>query len=56
MKMNCWFALLAVAMMGFASTAYAQSPLAYGLPISLDAAKKVAMAAIAEAKKNAWGA
>jgi glc operon protein GlcG len=55
MRMNRWLALAVVGIMGFASGAFAQSPPPYGLPISLDAAKKVAAAAIAEAKKNNWG-
>ncbi len=54
MKMNRWLAFFAVAMMGFASASFAQAPPPYGLPISLEVAKKVATAAIAEAKKNNW--
>ena len=54
MKMNRWFALVVVIMIGFASGVFAQSPPPYGSPISLDVAKKVAAAAIDEAKKNNW--
>jgi glc operon protein GlcG len=54
MKMNRWFALVVVLMMGFASGAFAQSSPPYGLPISLEMAKKAAAAAFAEAKKNNW--
>lgn len=54
MKMNRWFALVVVAIMCFASGAFAQAPPPYGPPISLDDAKKVAAAAFAEAKKNNW--
>ena len=56
--------LAAVALAGvFALTAHAQNPpgaapsappLPYGAPISIDAAKKAAAAALAEAKKNNW--
>ena len=35
-------------------TAFAQMPNAYGLPISLENAKKIAAPAIAEAAKNNW--
>jgi glc operon protein GlcG len=48
-------AILAVALVGFASGAAAQqmsNP--YGMPISLEVAKKAAAAAAAEAKKNNW--
>jgi glc operon protein GlcG len=54
MKMNRWFALVVVVIMGFASGVFAQSPPPYGLPISLEMAKKAAAAAVAEAKKNNW--
>jgi len=54
MKMNRWFALVVVVIMGFASGAFAQAPPPYGLPISLEVAKKVAAAAVAEAQKNNW--
>ncbi len=53
-KMNRCFALVVVVIMGFASGAFAQAPPPYGLPISLEVAKKVAAAAVAEAKKNNW--
>ena len=53
--MNRWFALVFVAVMVFASGAFAQGPPPYGAPISLDVAKKITGAAIAEAKKNNWG-
>lgn len=52
--MNRWFVLFAVAMIGFASASFAQAPPPYGLPISLEMAKKVATAAITEALKNNW--
>jgi hypothetical protein len=42
MKMNRWFALVVVVIMGFASGAFAQAPPPYGSPISLDVAKKAA--------------
>ena len=35
-------------------SAHAQSPAPYGLPISVENAKKVAAAALAEARKNSW--
>lgn len=54
MKMNRWFALVVVVMVGFASAVFAQSPPPYGSPVSLDVAKKVAAAAMNEAKKNNW--
>ena len=54
MKMNRWFTLVVVAIIGFASVAFAQAPLLYGPPISLEVAKKAAEAAFAEAKKNNW--
>jgi uncharacterized protein GlcG (DUF336 family) len=54
MKMNRWFVLLVVAIIGLASGAFAQAPPPYGAPISLDDAKKVAAAGLAEAKKNNW--
>lgn len=37
-----------------AATALAQAPAAYGLPISLENAKKAAAPALAEARKNNW--
>jgi glc operon protein GlcG len=54
MKMNCWIALVVVAVLGFTSATFAQGPPPYGAPISLDDAKKIAAAAFAEAKKNNW--
>jgi glc operon protein GlcG len=54
MKMIRWIALVVVIVMGFASGVFAQSPPPYGSPISLDMAKKVAAAAMDEAKKNSW--
>ena len=38
----------------FALGAFAQGPLPYGAPISLENAKKVAAATAAEARKNGW--
>jgi uncharacterized protein GlcG (DUF336 family) len=38
----------------FAATASAQLPVPYGPPIAIDTAKKVAAAALAEARKNGW--
>jgi glc operon protein GlcG len=35
-----------------ASTALAQAPVLYGAPVNIDSAKKVAAAAVAEARKN----
>jgi hypothetical protein len=55
MKMIRWVALVVVVMVGFVSGAFAQGPPPYGAPISLDVAKKLTEAAIAEAKKNNWG-
>ena len=45
-------ALVATALLGAAGFAAAQTP--YGMPISLDQAKKAMAAAEAEAKKNNW--
>ena len=45
------FAVLAFAVGGFAQ---AQTVVPYGTPVSPDAAKKIAAAAIAEAHKNHW--
>ena len=45
-------ALVAAALLGAAGFACAQTP--YGMPISLDQAKKAMAAAEAEAKKNNW--
>jgi glc operon protein GlcG len=48
-------ALLALAFaLGVLTNALAQMPNPYGLPISLENAKKVAAPAIAEATKNSW--
>jgi glc operon protein GlcG len=51
-----WKSLLAVVFVvcASASLAHAQMPNAYGLPISLEDAKKVAAPALAEARKNNW--
>jgi uncharacterized protein GlcG (DUF336 family) len=38
----------------FALGALAQAPLPYGMPVSLDNAKKAAAATAAEARKNGW--
>jgi len=38
----------------FATTTLAQAPAPYGAPIGVDTAKKVAAAAVAEARKNNW--
>jgi glc operon protein GlcG len=38
----------------FAAAAWAQPTPSYGTPITLDVAKKMAAAAVAEAKKNNW--
>lgn len=38
----------------FASSSFAQMPNPYGPPITVDVAKKVAAAAVAEAQKNHW--
>jgi uncharacterized protein GlcG (DUF336 family) len=39
---------------GSAATVAAQAPVPYGMPISLEMAKKVAAATAAEARKNGW--
>ena len=54
MKKIRWIALVVVIVMAFASGVFAQSPPPYGSPVSLDVAKKVAAAAMGEAKKNGW--
>ena len=54
MKTISWIALVVVIVMGFASGGFSQSPPPYGSPITLDVAKKVAAAAMDEAKKNSW--
>jgi uncharacterized protein GlcG (DUF336 family) len=38
----------------FSTVAFAQAPPAYGMPVAIDNAKKVAAAAVAEARKNNW--
>ena len=38
----------------FAAAAFAQAPTLYGAPINAETAKKLAAAALAEAKKNNW--
>lgn len=48
-----WFAALWFAL-GSIPAVFAQMPNAYGAPISLDAAKKAATPALAEAAKNSW--
>ena len=48
------FALFAVLLMSFGSRMSAQLPNPYGAPVGVENAKKVAAAAIAEAKKNGW--
>ncbi len=48
-------AVLALALVfAFASNGRAQGTMAYGSPISVETAKKVAAPAIAEARKNGW--
>jgi glc operon protein GlcG len=49
--LRCVLALLLVIT---ASAAIAQGPPPYGMPISLENAKKAAAAAVAESKKNNW--
>jgi len=49
--------ILAVLVSGlwlFTTSAPAQAPIAYGLPVAVENAKKAAAAALAEAKKNNW--
>lgn len=46
--------LVLLAFILFPVAAYAQMPNQYGTPISVEAARKVAAAAIAEGKKNGW--
>lgn len=46
--------LFSLASVFCAMTVYAQSNNPYGLPISLENAKKASAAAIAEARKNSW--
>ncbi|MGK2935998.1 MAG: GlcG/HbpS family heme-binding protein [Gemmatimonadaceae bacterium] len=52
MRVKC--ALPIAAFFLFASNAYAQSAPPYGAPISLDDAKRVALPALAEARRNSW--
>jgi glc operon protein GlcG len=46
--------LLALLLVVTASAAVAQGPTLYGMPISIENAKKAAAAAVAESKKNNW--
>ncbi len=46
--------LLVIALFLCASRASAQAPTPYGTPVSVDDAKRVAAAALAEARKNNW--
>lgn len=46
--------VVAAAAVLFAGSALAQAPAPYGMPISLENAKKAAAAAAAEARKNNW--
>jgi len=46
--------LTSILLISFGWDAFAQMPNAYGPPINLDAAKKAAASAIAEARKNNW--
>jgi glc operon protein GlcG len=48
------FSLAAMLLISFGSRMSAQMPNPYGAPVNVEAAKKVAAAAIAEAKKNGW--
>ena len=48
------FPLVALLVVSFCSRMFAQLPNPYGAPVSVENAKKVASAAIAEAKKNSW--
>jgi uncharacterized protein GlcG (DUF336 family) len=48
------FAIAAVVALGALATAVAQMPNPYGLPISLESARKAAAPALAEAAKNNW--
>ena len=58
MKLPRFVSLLHIALCGallaLGSIAFAQAPMPYGAPISLDQAKKAMAAAEAEAKKNNW--
>ena len=51
--MRIRFALFASILLAV-TAAFAQMPIPYGPPVSIDAAKKVAAAAIVEAEKNHW--
>ncbi len=53
-KMSVRVVLILVLLLPMASGALAQMPNPYGLSIGVDNAKKVAAAAVAEAKKNNW--
>lgn len=46
--------ILAMSVLVFASSAFAQMPNLYGVPINAENAKKAAAGALAEAKKNNW--
>ena len=46
--------ILAMSVLVFASSAFAQMPNHYGVPINAENAKKAAAGALAEAKKNNW--
>jgi uncharacterized protein GlcG (DUF336 family) len=48
------FAIAAAVALGALATAVAQMPNPYGLPISLESARKAAAPALAEAAKNNW--
>jgi glc operon protein GlcG len=48
------FALFAMLLVSYGSRMSAQLPNPYGAPVNVENAKKVAAAAIAEAKKNGW--
>jgi len=47
-------AVVGLVLAGSAATVAAQAPVPYGMPISLEMAKKVAAATAAEARKNGW--
>lgn len=52
--MRLKYVLHVVAFFLVGSSAYAQSSPPYGAPISLDDAKRVALPALAEARRNSW--
>ena len=55
MKKNLLISVLSlILLISFGWDAFAQMPNAYGPPINLDAAKKAAASAIAEARKSNW--